>query len=982
MPRPGTEASDAARYALDRGNAALSAGDQATAIDWLERAQRLAPRDPGITLARASACLGRDDARAEMLFQQIASRHDTREAWFGLAGARLQRGDRDGAAAALQQALQRHAPWSTLHALADGIARAVGAPGWCGVASDGTLTIQSVSGEPIGLSLDGHPVPGPGLPRRWRRCRQLAVQSGGRHLIGSPLDLAAIRRIEGVVEPHAGGLRGWAWHPGDPDADPVVVLTAKAKAGSRRRAVALHDDPAAVPGIGPLGRPRHFIVTADDLLGIEGLLHLQGPDGQDLLGSPLDPGIEMRSAGSVAVAIAAARGAGGGRSRTRLDAGAIPLPVDAPLPPAPIGRDGRRRRADVVVPVHDGAAETLACLDRVIATVPRPSRIVVVDDASTDPVLVAALDRLAATRRIVLLRHTRNLGFPAAANAGLAACPGRDVVLLNSDTLVPDGWLERLVQAARSAPDIGTVTPLSNAASILSYPDPAAVNPLPDLAETLRLDRLTRQANGAATVDIPVGVGFCLYLRRDCLDAVGTLRNELFAQGYGEENDYCLRARRLGWRNVALPGLFVAHAGGTSFGAAAAHLRRRNDTILERLHPGFHDLIAAFVADDPLAPARQRLDMARWQAGRRRGQRAAILITHDHGGGVEARCEASAAAHRAAGRRVIVLRPTTLPDGETGVLVGDGPEGGFANLRFRLPAEMPDLHRFLTAQRPELAELHHLLGFPPAMHSLLARLGCPYDVHIHDYAWFCPRIVLIGRGDRYCGEPAVAACETCVADLGSVSGEDIGVAALRDRSARLLAGARAVIAPSDDAAIRIRRHFPGLGVRVADHAGEDAEAALPAPERAAEARRRVVVVGAIGVHKGYNVLLECARDAAERDLDLEFVLVGHSIDDRRLLATGRIFVTGTYEPGEAVTLIRQQNATLAFIPSIWPETWCIALSEIWRAGLTAVAFDIGAPADRIRSAGRGSVLPLGLSPIAINNALVTAAGVLPVQAIC
>ncbi len=120
-----------------------------------------------------------------------------------------------------------------------------------------------------------------------------------------------------------------------------------------------------------------------------------------------------------------------------------------------------------------------------------------------------------------MLRHQPPLGFPASANAGIRAAAGRDVVLLNSDTLVPPDWLPRLRDAAYSAADIGTVTPLSNDATILSYPGPAGSNPKPDQAATGRLDRLIRRANGSVVVDIPVGVGFCLYLRRDCLNATG-----------------------------------------------------------------------------------------------------------------------------------------------------------------------------------------------------------------------------------------------------------------------------------------------------------------------------------------------------------------------------------------------------------------------------------------------------------------------------
>ena len=96
-----------------------------------------------------------------------------------------------------------------------------------------------------------------------------------------------------------------------------------------------------------------------------------------------------------------------------------------------------------------------------------------------------------------------NRGFPASANAGLRASEGRDVVLLNGDTLVPPRWLERLREAAYSAREIGTVSPLSNEASILSYPDANGANPAPDLAGTARIARLAHKANAGILVDIP-----------------------------------------------------------------------------------------------------------------------------------------------------------------------------------------------------------------------------------------------------------------------------------------------------------------------------------------------------------------------------------------------------------------------------------------------------------------------------------------------
>jgi len=956
--------------AWERGQAAFAAGDMAEATRWLDRALRVAPGNDTIALMLAMARLRLGDAAAAPALEALARRHDLRPVWLGLAAARRQRGDHAGAGQALAAALSRHAgpAEAALAGLADVIAAETGAAGWCALDGDGGLFIGPPSrAGALRLALDGRPCRAePGvplrLPPRWRRAASLAVSLDGRALIGSPVALQRIRRTEGFVAVEAGGLAGWAWCPGDPDRDPTLrVLPAHGPAFD----LLADDADMDAPADQPLARPRRFRLAAARLAGCAGPLRVIGPDGRDLLGSPLDPGAEARGTAALAAAVARRFPATPPAATPIAAPGWAAMPADV-APSQAAHRRVRPPPASVVIPVHGGGRRTLDCLDAVLATVPRGTPVIVVDDASPEPPLAAALDRLAARRRIRLLRHARNRGFPASANAGLRAAAG-DVVLLNSDTIPPAGWLAGLREAAHAAADIGTATPLSNDATILSYPSVEGGNRIPDAAATARIAALAQQANAGLLIDIPTAVGFCMYIRGDCLAEVGLFREDAFAQGYGEENDFSLRARHLGWRHVAAPGVYVAHVGGQSFGAARAHLIARNATVLNRLHPGYDALIAEHRARDPLAEARRRLDLARWRDARSR-RRAVLLITHDVGGGVRRQVEVRCAAIVAEGRRPIVLRPVLLSPGLCAV--DDGVERGYPNLRFAVPGELDALARFLRAERPERAELHHLLGHDHRLLDLLARLGVPYEVFVHDYAWLCPRVALVNAERRYCGEPDAETCEQCIADAGRAIEEDIAVAALRDRSAADLAGARRVIAPSHDAARRIVRHFPAVAPDVQPW---DDDARLPVPSAPAlhrlGAARRVCVVGAIGIEKGFDVLLAACRDAARRALALEFVVVGHSVDDSRLLGTGRCFVTGEYRPDELPDLIAAQQADLAWLPSIWPETWCFALTEAWRAGLFVAAFDLGAPAERIRATGRGMLLPLGLSPPAVNDAL-------------
>ncbi len=249
--------------------------------------------------------------RAAAVFASITVANDVREAWLGLATARRRLGDTAGAAEALAAALRRHVPGPGIVALADAIALAAGAPGWCGLSSDG---------EPM-----VHPAPGLRAPVRIAAGHDgiRVATVDGRHLLGSPTDVAAINATVGCVETREGGLTGWAWHPGDSSVDPVLTIRpVKGRGGIRFTA---SDLDVRIEETGLLGRPRGFTMPAPRLEGMQGLLHVQGRDGKDLSGSPLDPRAERDASAAAATVLA------------RLyPAARAPLPPPAPPPAMPV----------------------------------------------------------------------------------------------------------------------------------------------------------------------------------------------------------------------------------------------------------------------------------------------------------------------------------------------------------------------------------------------------------------------------------------------------------------------------------------------------------------------------------------------------------------------------------------------------------------------------------------------------------------------
>ncbi|HUD41133.1 MAG TPA: glycosyltransferase [Dokdonella sp.] len=287
--------------------------------------------------------------------------------------------------------------------------------------------------------------------------------------------------------------------------------------------------------------------------------------------------VDARGVASVVFAFAPA-----GRSRLavlprqRRDGAALlpaPLPLDladagdGALLPAP-GTDAMAPQVAIVVPVYDAPDEVARCLASVLRHTTGRARLIVIDDASPDPRIAPLLDRYAGLPGVEVLRNAANRGFTATANRGIEAAGTADVVLLNADTEVGPHWLTGLRRAVASSRDIASATAVSDNAGAFSVPELECENALPAAWSFDDTARALWQHAGLAYPMLPTGNGFCLYLRRAALDAVGMFDAEAFAQGYGEENDWCQRAAAAGWRHAIAGTVLVRHARSRSFGHA------------------------------------------------------------------------------------------------------------------------------------------------------------------------------------------------------------------------------------------------------------------------------------------------------------------------------------------------------------------------------------------------------------------------------
>lgn len=974
-----------AQSAFVRAQDEKAKGNIYKAARWMDRAHRLADHNPNITFDLVMLRLKQKQYHeAYDLLCPLMAKFDFYEGWLVLAILLSHLGDGFQATQKIHYALSRYCPTNHSWGLIRQLMKDAGEDGCCAlIGSLGQIWIDNPKYHVISIFLDGDLIietkdPFFSLPLNWEMCSFLYIEKEGQPLIGSPIDIQSIIRTEGFVESDDVSVKGWLWYPAEPDRVPTVNLYNFQGALSKEIDATKEFDVATLEF--PLFRAKQFIIPLEELSS--GMYSFKDDYGRHLIGSPIDPLLLQKNIDL---------------SKNINNQYYHPISAYYKGNISVISAD-KSLGTVIIIPVYKGKEETIACVQSVLKTLPSGVVLQLVNDCSPDMELIEWLEKQVDHEKIFLIHHLENMGFPGAVNTGMQAWLGYDVILLNSDTLVAKGWIEGLTQAAYHSSDIGTATPFSNDASIFSYPYHDKQNLVPTLKMVENLTKYMCKVNKHKVIEVPTAHGFCMFIRHDCLYQTGLFRENLFAQGYGEENDFCMRAQHLGWRHVLAIGIFVGHKGGVSFQNSKNALLKRNLAILNKLYSGYDEMILDYIDQDFLRVTRREIDLCRLQALEKKYVKQSqpleygLFITHTYGGGVERAVQERANELRLKGIIPLFIRPTLLGDACQCEIQFKSPsferkeiDELYPNLVFSLPSEYEVLVKFLNARKIYGFEVHHFAGHHTKLRYLLKDLGIGYDVYIHDYMSFCPRISLIDSEGNYCKEPRqLSACQKCIGDERFDEDKPIKMKAWIARSRQELEEARSITVPSEDTANRISNHFPKIKEIQIHHLEDDrpdlslkqlsyfsqiANQEQDYQSKEVKDRFRVCIIGAIGVEKGFNIVKELVSDSNQRNLPIEFVVVGRTVDDRVFFGDDRIFITGTYKEEEAVSLVQKQQADIAFFPAIWPETWCYALSIAWRAGLETVAFDLGAVSQRIKKTQRGVILSSLMTIPEINDML-------------
>lgn len=597
---------------------------------------------------------------------------------------------------------------------------------------------------------------------------------------------------------------------------------------------------------------------------------------------------------------------------------------------------------DVIIPVYRGIEETSRCIESVYqACYTTPFRLIVINDCSPEPAMHTYLEDAAARHGFTLLVNEQNLGFVGTVNRGMALSPSNDVLLLNSDTEVANDWLDRIVAKAYARDRIATVTPLSNNATICSYPDFQGRRTLSPGVSLREMDAACSTANLGRYVGVPTGVGFCMLIRRAALNELGLFDAEAFGKGYGEENDFCRRAAGEGWENILALDTFVYHAGEVSFAADSSAGKARGTDALLAKHPRYLLDVAAHVSEDPGRAYRAAITAQLWRLGARP---VVLLVTHSLGGGTERHVKELAARY-ARDARVLVLRPSgTFASAGVALESVDDYDTFSVNLDATDEAGLLTLFSAFPISR---IHVHHLFGFGPELGSAIRRSGIPFDFTAHDFFTVCPQVGFTTNGVDYCGEPGEDGCNACILASPKMGARDIR--SWRHGYEWVLRDAERVITPSVDASMRIARYSPEARMLAIQHEAAPARwSEVPEPRRlASDEPLRVAVLGVLAPNKGRDLVIEAAMHARAKNLPLEFVVIGDPFGELPPSSVAAIRTTGRYKEADLQKILVQERPDLVLFASRSPETYSYTLSAAFEAQLPVMVPDMGAFGERI-----------------------------------
>jgi len=610
------------------------------------------------------------------------------------------------------------------------------------------------------------------------------------------------------------------------------------------------------------------------------------------------------------------------------------------------------KEIDIIIPVYNAYEFIGPLFNSILKNTPTPYRLIIIDDCSTDERVYPFLEKIAQIHgHTVLLRQDENQGFIRSINRAFQEVKNH-FVILNIDMEVPYNWLGRLMQPIMEAHNIATTTPFSNSASICSFPNFCQDNEIFEELPVGVIDKVFATLTGMEPIDIPTGVGFCMGVNLDVAKKIGMF--DPIYEEYGAENDMCMRATALSYRNVMVPNLFVYHKHSGSFGTAEKQkLLKRNLKILCERHPTYESLVKEFIDKDPIRPLRELFVVM--VSCNCLEKKIRLLIDHDIGGGANQYRNRLIENYIADEEPILLL--TFDQDGDSLLKLKFYYREFALNLILKDLGELKDFAKLIR-----ISEIFYNNAVtypnPISVAELICELkdlsGAHLTVSWHDFYLICPSYNLLNDKGRFCDIPDdLKVCASCLKNNEDKNIQRIDIAHWRKVWGRVIEKSDTLLCFSENSAALVKKAYGALDykIEIQPHSLDFFPSKVPG--LGFSNGLHIGVLGNINYKKGLNIVLDLAAEIKRSKLKTRITVIGN-LD--AISYPSNITVTGTYNPTDLPDIIDGRKVNLFLFPSVGPETFSYVTEEIMVMKMPIACFNLGAPADTVKKYELGRIL--------------------------
>ncbi len=261
-------------------------------------------------------------------------------------------------------------------------------------------------------------------------------------------------------------------------------------------------------------------------------------------------------------------------------------------------------KVTIVVPVYADWPSLEDCIESLKHYVDPDNKVLLVNDCGPEVELMEKKIKTAITglKNFEYYRNPKNLGFVKTCNRAVLELDktDNDVLLLNSDTKVTEGFLEEMLSVLENNNKIAVISPRSNNATLATMPLWAASDKGIKPEQSYKIYQAIRSHLPSYYIT-PVAHGFCMLIRRPLVKKYG-LFDEIFGKGYGEEVDFCLRLAAHGYKSAIANYAYVFHLEARSFTLEAkAKMLEENNKIVWQRYPSYRQSVRDYMKKTILA---------------------------------------------------------------------------------------------------------------------------------------------------------------------------------------------------------------------------------------------------------------------------------------------------------------------------------------------------------------------------------------------